>query len=388
MDDVYNLLSKMSDYDAGEWVKDPKNMLYFELYLAELQARKGGKRKTYDTHMFEANLYENLLRLRDAVWNLEYKPSRGTAHVIFRPVQREIFAAPYVDRVAHHFVINNIIDWWEPRLSSASCSCRVGKGTSYGIEMLKRNIQAASRNYTRKVFVIKMDISGYFMHINRSLLYKRVVDFGLNRQFAGRFDCKRYKILKHMIHVFIFDDPVKGVKIQGSYEDWRGLPEDKSLFCQPEGQGMVIGNLTSQFFSNIYLDPLDRFITFVLGYKYYGRYVDDFYIIVTEEQLGQAKKDIKQIATFLEGLGMSLNYKKTRVIPSYQGVPFLGMIVKNHEVLPGKRLTNNFMEAAHEVVCGERDVDSIVSYLGLVSHCDAVKVTEKIFKKVGWDYNY
>ena len=386
MNDFFGLLNKTSDEDAREWLLDPKNMLYFELYLAELQARRGGKRKTVDAHSFEQNLAENLTRLRDALWGLEYRPSRGTAHIIFDPVQREIFAAPYVDRVVHHFIVNTLVEWWEARLSSNSFSCRVGKGTSAGIEKLRSDVQAVSDNYHREAFVIKLDISGYFMHIKRQVLYDRVI-WGLDRQFAENYN-KRYQILKHAISAVIFDDPVKGVKIQGSYEDWRGLPPDKSLFPQPPGQGMVIGNLTSQFFSNIYLDPLDRFVHFDLGYKHYGRYVDDFYLVVTKEQLPQAKRDIKAIAAFLESIGLSLNEKKTQVIRSYYGVPFLGMVVKNRSVLPGKRLNKNFLVSAQEFVSGTGSLESIVSYLGMLSHYDAKRATDQIFQKVGWEYRY
>ena len=387
MDDFYWLIPKSTDSMMREWLlKDPRNMLYFELFLAELQARKGGKRKTYDTHMFEQNLYENLTRLRDAIWDYLYKPSRGTAHIIFKPVQREIFAAPYVDRVAHHFVVNALVDWWEKRLSPASCSCRVGKGTSYGIEMLRRNIQAASDNYRIPVFVVKMDISGYFMHIERSILYERVI-WGLNRQFAGNYG-RRYKILKYMIKEIIYDDPVKGVKIQGSYEDWRNLPNDKSLFVQPPGRGLVIGNLTSQFFSNVYLDSLDRFIEFDLGYHFYGRYVDDFYVLVREEEIPQTKRDVREIATFLQGIGLTLNFKKTRIIPAWQGIPFLGMVVKNDAVIPGKRMVNNFCESSHELVSGTGSLESVISYLGMLHNYDSKKVVEDVFKQVGWEYRY
>lgn len=388
MKDFYGLIDDASGDEVRKWLKaDPWNMLYAELFIAELQARKGGKRKTYDTHAFEVNLHENLTRLTDALWNYEYKPSRGTAHVIFDPVQREIFAAPYVDRIVHHYVVNALIGWWEKRLNYDSYSCRKGRGTSFGIARLDHHIRVVSNNFTRPCYVIKMDISGYFMHIDRKILYKRVM-WGLNRQFKNKRD-KRYLMLKHAIREIVFDDPVRGVKIQGSYEDWRGLPEDKSLFCQPQGRGMVIGNLTSQFFSNIYLDVLDRFITMILGYKHYGRYVDDFYIVVTEEELEQAKKDIKVIDAFLGGLGMSLNMKKTRVIPSWQGVPFLGMVVKNGVIMPGKRIVRNFNASAYALVTGDgSSVDSIASYLGMLHHYDAGKVCEEVFEKVGWEFSW
>ena len=93
MNDFYNLIGAASDEQIREWLMaDGWNLLYAELFIAELQARKGGKRKTYDTHAFEVNLHENLTRLANALWYYEYRPSRGTAHVIFKPVQREIFA--------------------------------------------------------------------------------------------------------------------------------------------------------------------------------------------------------------------------------------------------------------------------------------------------------
>ena len=247
-------------------------------------------------------------------------------------------------------------------------------------------VAVASYNYHIPVYIIKLDIAGYFMHIKRSILYDRVI-WGLNRQFAGNYG-RRYKMLKYVIGEVILDDPVRGVKIQGSYEDWRGLPEDKSLFAQPPGQGLVIGNLTSQFFSNVYLDALDRFIEFDLGYKYYGRYVDDFYVVVKECELSQAKKDIREISTFLNGIGLSLNVKKTRIIPSPQGVPFLGMVVRNGAVIPGKRITNNFVDAANEFVLGAGKIEAIISYLGLMSNYNCAKVMRKVFDQVGWEYRY
>ena len=387
MNDSMGLIKNSDDSLAQDWLaEDPKNLLLAELYIAEQQARKGGKRKTHDTHAFEVNLFENLVRLRDALWNYEYSPSKGTAHVIFRPVQREIFAAPYVDRIVQHWAVDNIDSWWDHRLIEDSYSCRVGKGTGYGTERLRHHILAASHNLARDVYIVKLDITGYFMHIRRDLMYKRVL-WGLDQQFAEDKG-KRYKMLKHAIREIVFDDPVRDVKIQGSYKDWRGLPEDKSLFCQPPGQGMVIGNLTSQDFSNIYLDVLDRFVKIDLGYKHYGRYVDDFYIVVTEEELPQTKRDIKAIEAFLNGIGLSLNHKKTRIIPWWQGVPFLGMVVRGRTILPGKRIVNNFKGTAYKLVGGIGDVESVTSYLGLLCHTDSGRVTERIFEKVGWEYNW
>lgn len=384
MDDFYKLGEKSNNPIFKQWLKEnPRNMLGAELFLAELQARKGGKRKTCDTHSFEVNLFENLMRLRDAIWEYSYKPSRGTAHVIFKPVQREIFAAPYVDRVVHHWIVGLLTNWWERRLCYDSYSCRKGRGTSFGIKRLNYHMRKVSQNFTRPYYVIKMDIKGYFMHIQRDILYERVL-WGLDRQFQDNFN-RRYKILKYVIREVIFDDPIHGVKIQGSYGDWRGLPADKSLFCQPAGQGIVIGNLTSQFFSNVYLDALDRFIKINLGYQHYGRYVDDFYLVVTGDELVQAKRDIKAIDDFLATLGMSLNIKKTKVYPAGQGVPFLGAVCRDGVIMPDKRIVQNFNLAAERMMMGDGEIESITSYLGMMSQFRSGKVVRGVFDKMGWE---
>ena len=388
MDDFFQIINSENDGELIDWLsKDGRNLLLAELCLAEFQARKGGKRKTYDTNIFEVNVIENLCRLRDELWDYEYKPSRSTAHVIFKPVQREIFAAPYRDRVVQHWVVNSIDPWWDHRLIEDSYSCRVGKGTLYGVKRLQHHILSASENLAIPVYIIKMDITGYFMHIKRPLMYNRVM-WGLDQQFPLEQRGKRYRMLKHAIKEMIFDDPVRDVKIQGSYEDWRGLPANKSLFCQPPNQGMVIGNLTSQEFSNFYLDMLDRFVTIELGWKHYGRYVDDFYGVFRKDELLQAKRDMGAIEAFLNGLGLEMNWKKVRIIPWWQGVPFLGIVVKGHARLPDKRIVTNFNRAAYKLVGGCGKLESVASYLGLLKHMNGEKVTERIFVRVGWEYNW
>ena len=385
MIDIFGLIEKEEAPEMREWLRDPKNMLLAELFIAEQEAHKGGKRKTNDCHKFELNLMENLTRLRDALWDYSYQPSRGAVHVVKKPVRREIFAAPFVDRVVHHWIIMQITDWWERRLHDGSCSCRVGKGTSYGVKLLDKHIRRVSQNFTRDCVVVKLDISGYFMHIRRDLLFERV-KWGLERQFKGHFDDKRYKILLHAVKAVIFDDPVKDVIFQGEYEDWRDLPPDKSLFAAGPLCGIVIGNLTSQFFSNIYLDLLDRYITITLGYKHYVRYVDDFCIVLEASEVPRLMRDISAINTFLNGLGLFINLKKTKKLYSWQGVPFLGFVVKNGVVLPGKRVVKNFRSKAFRVAMGLDDPDVVTSYLGLLLHSSCGKVCTEIFDGVGWEY--
>lgn len=385
--DLFGFLQMEDDEDIREWLSEPKNLLLVELYVAELLARKGGKRKTMDTHGFEVNLFTNLIKLRDALWNAYYYPSRGTVHVIFDPVQREIFAAPYVDRVLYHWIVGTVMKWQDKRLAYDSYSCRKNKGTLVGVKRLRHHILSVSCNMKKKAYVVQLDISGYFMHIRRDVLYG-LVKTRIDKQFPVKARDRRYQILLWAMGQVIFDDPTEGVRLQGTYEDWRGLPDDKSLMMQPEGQGMVIGNYTSQTFSNIYLDPLDRFIKFNLGYKHAGRYVDDVFFVVTEDQLPQARRDIKAIQTFLAPYGLSLNQKKTKITEVHKGVKFLGVIVKGFRLFPGRRLVRNFQRATYLVVAGQKDPEVITSYLGMFSHLDAGKIIKQVFASVGWDYIY
>ncbi len=359
--------------------------LLHELTVAFFDARKG-KRDTVDEFRFEINWEKNLIQLRDDILNGVYKPSRGIAFITRRPVIREIFAAPFRDRVVHHFLFNMVADWWDVRLIRDSYSCRKGKGTLDGIKRLEHHIRAASCNYTKKAYVIKLDIQGYFMSLSRQKLYERI-KYGLRRQFHDQPATRN--LMEYVWREVIFDDPVSGAKRRGKISDWDMLPKNKSLFNQPPGQGIVIGNLSSQLLSNVYLDQLDKFIRFQLGYKHYGRYVDDFYIVVPEEEYAQAKKDVGIIEWFLKShLGLVLHPRKRYMQEVHKGVEFLGAVIYPNHKVPSKRFVRNFYEAANLVSAGRKDVDSIVSYLGHSKHLNGKKLAARVFASQGWEYKF
>lgn len=374
-----------------------KNWLLRELVVAYVQARKG-KRRTEDECKFELNELENLIDLRDTIVNRTYKPSRGIAFITRKPVIREIFAAPFRDRVVHHLLFNIVADWWDRRFIYDSYSCRRGKGTSMGIRRLDHHIRKVSQQYTRETYVFKMDLQGYFMSLSREELYKRVV-WGLRWQLSGDENRSVYEMCEYLWYQIIFDDPTKGVKRKGRLSDWDDLPKSKSLFCQPPGQGIVIGNLTSQLLSNIYLDILDRFVTLKLGYKAYGRYVDDFFIVATEAEKKKVELDMKMIELKLVHLGLTLHPNKRYIQNIKRGVPFLGVVVYPDRLLPGKRIVRNFSEAARRFEEGRmvdrpnfgEDVgvgglEAIISYLGYLKHVNGIMAAKKVFDGVGWEY--
>lgn len=362
------------------------DFLLKELFEAYHKARVGGKRKTEDEHRFETNDIENIYHLRNTILARKYKPSRGVAFIIHDPVTREVFAAPFIDRIIHHFLFKFTISWWEPRLIQGSYSCRKNKGTLYGIKDLQRKMRRVSQDNTIPAYVAKRDLRGYFMSLRHERLYGRVM-WGLNRQFPNGGEL--YRTLKYLWHQIIFDDPTENIRIRGRRSDWCDLPADKSLFHQPKGRGIVIGNLTSQLLSNIYLDQLDRYITIDLGYKNYGRYVDDFYIVIPTTLLPQLLLDMHKIESYIESLDLVMHPKKQFEIPIQNGVDFLGAKVFVNHILPGKRISNNFAAAIYQIVTtGEGKLSSISSYDGHLAHYDSHKLTKKLYDSVGWDYSY
>ena len=366
-------------FDFSEWLLE-------ELIVAYHDARRGGKRKTKNTHEFEMNELENIVVLRDAIIDRKYKPSRGIAFIIHDPVIREIFAAPFVDRIVHHFLFKHAISWWEPRLWKGAYSCRKGKGTLAGIKDLQKNMRIASRDGTVRAIVVKRDLQGFFMSMDHEKLYARVC-WGLKRQYKDGGEL--YRTLKYLWKEVIFDEPIRNVRVRGTEREWDELPINKSLFYQPRAFGIVIGNLTSQLLSNIFLDMLDRFVVYELGYKLYGRYVDDFYIVVPEDELEiLLKQDLPRIAMFLGELGLTMHPKKHYEIDIRNGVNFLGAKVYCDHILPGPRSLKNMAELVYLVeTSGGGNFAGIGSYDGLFAHYDSEKAIRKIFQKVGWEYH-
>lgn len=366
-----------------------RQWLLLELTRAFQEARKG-KLKTCDEHSFEEHWIENLVNLRDSILENRYRPSASVAFVIFDPMVREIFAAPFRNRVVHHFLYNMQAGWWDRRFIYDSYSCRVGKGTLFGVRRAQRFMQKVTENYTKKAYIVKLDIRGYFMSLPREKLYERV-SWGLKQQFkdviSNRMGYQIYKICDFLWRRILFDDPASKAWRRGPMANWNPkiLPSEKSLFSQPPGQGIVIGNLTSQLVSNIYLDQLDRYIFYELGYKNYGRYVDDFFIMVSEKEYEKLKMDIPRIEYFLKSeLGLTLHARKRYCQEVKKGMSFLGARVYPHCLYPSDRLQKRFDHAAKELMYGYKNTESIISYLGIMLHLDSKNLEQKIFEKYGW----
>ena len=368
-----------------------RNWLIKTFTVAFREARKG-KLKTFNEHAYDERWTENIPKLVDTIIERYYKPSGSISFIVHEPMMREIFAAPFVDRIVHHFLYELQAGWWDKRLIDTSYSCREGKGTLYAVQKTQQQMRQVSHNFTMPAYYIKLDIQGYFMSLPRERLYKRI-QWGLTQQFRPYFHSSEayqlYLVCNFLWRQVLMDDPVSKSRRRGLIRDWKILPAEKSLYAQPEGQGIVIGNLTSQMASNIYLDQLDRFVKYDLGYRYYGRYVDDFIMLVTEAQYNQAKKDVKIIEKYLKDeLLLTLHPKKRQYQSIYKGVPFVGARIYPHCIFPSNRLQQKFNHTLHAIRYGEEiKNETIMSYLGFLKNCDASKYVKRMFEKYGLDYS-
>lgn len=387
---------------------DSKQLLY-DLFRAYYDARRN-KRNTANALAFEIDYEKKLFELYEEIKNRKYEISRSICFITFEPVQREIFAGDFRDRIVHHLVYNHISPIFERLFINDSYSCRIGKGTSYGIKRMDHFIRSCSRNYKQDCWILKLDISGYFMSINKVILYEKVKKtlerFRLTANYGIDID-----LLLHLIHKIIFNDPTKNCLIKGSKNDWEGLPKSKSLFGAKENTGLPIGNLTSQLFGNVYLNSLDHFIKHKLGCKYYGRYVDDFVIVHPDKEY--LKSIMPLIKEYLRSeLSLELHPKKVYFQHYTRGVDFLGTAIKPHRIYIRNRIKGNFYKKimywndfffSKQVGLAnkqrgfikdnlEQFLCSMNSYLGMMKHYDTYKLRKKMIKEnlsaYFWNYVY
>ena len=378
--DIKKTLTEIELHGFRRWLE-------VQLMRAFEEARKN-KLKTMDENRFEMNSIKNIERLATAIMERTYKPGASICFVVFDPMVREIFAAAFRDRVVHHLLYNMQAGWWDRRFIYDSYSCREGKGTLMGIRRAQRYMRVASNNFTEPAHILKFDLKGFFMSILRARLLERV-KWGMDRQFAGYLNepagRQLYDMCLFLWTQVIMDDPVEKAQRRGPLDDWRKVPPEKSLFCQPPGKGIVIGNLTSQLASNIYLDQLDRFVTMELGYKCYGRYVDDFYIIVNGERYRRMLKEVKVLEEFIsEQLDGTLHPRKRYIQPVRHGMQFLGARVYPHAIVPSDRLQAKFRRTMKGFIKGHKGYDSVQSYIGLMKHMDSEEFIRSVFEEMGW----
>jgi retron-type reverse transcriptase len=274
----------------------PQIISFENLYLAFKAARKG-KRARPDIAEFEFDLESNLLDLQSELLAENYQPGPYHNFRINDPKPRLISAAPFRDRVVHHALCRVIEPLFDIRFIHDTYACRTGKGTHAAID----RAQKFSAQYP---YVLKCDIEHFFPRMDHQVLYQQ-----FTRVIADRQTLRLSKL--------ILDS---GAEIHKDVEPAYFVGDD--LFTATRPHGLPIGNLTSQFWANVYLNPLDHFIKRELKCPAYVRYVDDFLLFANN------KSDLHEWRTaviqFLSAQRLTLHESEAQVFPTQTGIPFLG----------------------------------------------------------------
>lgn len=245
---------------------------FASVYRAYFDCRKR-KRGTVNAIRFEYDLLENLTQLALDLQQGAYRPSRSVCFVTTSPKLREIFAADFRDRIVHHLVVRELEGIWEPKFIHDSFASRKGKGTHAAVKRLQGFLWRATCSMKKPAWYLQLDIRSFFMCIDKDILFAM-----LEKALANMEEQKRCGLL-YLLCRIIYHDCTADYRFKGSPAMLDKVPAHKSLFTCETGKGLPIGNLTSQFFANVYLNELDQFVKHTLKCRCYVRYVDDFVLV-------------------------------------------------------------------------------------------------------------
>ena len=252
------------------------------LYLAFRRSKRGkGYKKS--SARFDMTALDGIHTLRQQLLDKTYKVSEYQEFKVYEPKERLIQTASFKDKVVQHSLCDNVL---MPKLLKIflpeNCAGQIGKGTLYGLNLLKEQMEAVYKKYGRKGYILKCDVAKFFYNIS-------------------------HQQLKDMVHYWISDPDVCWLC---------------DLFIDStEGKGIPLGNQVNQGFALLYLDGMDKMIRWELGIEYYGRYMDDFYLIHPSK--AYLKECLDVIKSYLNTLGLELN-GKTQIFPVKNGVSYLG----------------------------------------------------------------
>lgn len=327
-----------------------KKAITFRKLLEAHNKTKKGKRFKKQVIEFEMDLESNIIQIEKQLLNGTYKFSKYFEFRIYEPKERIIKTLKYRDRVVQTWYVENFLKpYFAVSFISDSFACIEGKGTHKAVDQMQIYLKKADREY-KDVWVLKCDISKFFFNIDCEILYK---------------------IIEKKIKDKDFLDFTKNI-----------------LYSENEtGISIPIGNYTSQFYANIYMNELDKYVKEVLKIKYIERYMDDFVLILKSKQ--EAKDILDKITVFLDiNLHLKLN-QKTAYFKASQGVNFCGYrIWKTHKLFRNqskkkiKRKLKNFENLYKE---DRIELDYILacinSWRGHASHCNSYNFQKKLFEE-------
>lgn len=332
-----------------------ERVIDFENMYRAFRKAKRGKGHKKSSARFDLQALDGVNTLIEQLRNKTYRVSEYTEFKVYEPKERLIQTTSFKDKVIQHSLCDNVI---MPRLQRVfitdNCAAQIGKGTLYGLDRLSEQMVQFHKRYGMKGYILKCDISKFFYNIS-------------------------HRQLKDIVH----------------YHFWRD--EDICWLCDlyidsTDGKGIPLGNQINQGFALLYLDGMDKLIKYELGIEFYGRYMDDFWLIHTNKAYLQHCLEV--IAGYLETLELKLN-GKTQIFPFKNGVSYLGFHTyitprgKSIRKLKNQNKRNaqkKFVRMARLVAAGdlppEKFRDSYRAWKNHISHGNCYKLGKTMDKKV------
>lgn len=279
---------------------DFERVIDFENMYRAFRKAKRGKGHKKSSARFDLQALDGVNTLIGQLRNKTYRVSEYTEFKVYEPKERLIQTTAFKDKVIQHSLCDNVI---MPRLQRVfipdNCAGQIGKGTLYGLNRLSEQMLQFYKRYGFNGYILKCDISKFFYNISHDQL-------------------------KDIVHYHFRD-------------------EDVCWLCDlyidsTRGKGIPLGNQINQGFALLYLDGMDKLIKYELGIEFYGRYMDDFWLIHPSK--AYLKHCLEVITGYLETLDLTLN-GKTQIFPFKNGVSYLGFhtyITKDGK--PIRRLKN------------------------------------------------
>ena len=319
-------------------VHNYENLISVDNLLEAYQEFVKGKKNKKDVQEFQFSLMDNILSLHEDLINHTYKHGGYQQFKINDPKPRIIHKALVRDRLLHHAVYSILYPFFDKTFISDSFSCRNNKGAHKAINRFREFGRIVSKNNTKTCWVLKCDIKKFFASIDQKILINI-----LERRISNK---DIINLLQEIITSF-------------------------------KANGLPLGNLTSQLFSNVYMNEFDQFVKHKLKVKYYIRYADDF--VFLSENREYLENLTEKISNFLQNeLKLTLHPDKVFIKTLSSGVDFLGWVnFTDHRVLRNKTKKRIFKRINQNF-----NLQSLNSYLGILKHGNSRKISKEIFDAV------
>lgn len=366
----------------------------YSVYQAYRVCRRR-KRGTVRACLYEQQLLDNLLNTTTALQNQTWLPAPPVVFCVEKPKVREVYAAQFQDRVVHHWLVPQLEALLDGKFIYDCASNRKDKGTHFAVKRLQYFMRKQHGGW-----FLQLDIANFFNTITHSTLLHLLSEHLKRAVKQGKLPKVQGQYLYQLCRKIIIQPVAHEAIVLGDGLRLEAVPNHKRLSCAPAGTGLPIGNLTSQYFANVYMNELDQFIKHQLKCKYYVRYVDDFVLV------HKCKSQLQQWQCSISGFlvkRLQLTLKAQRILaPVTNGADFLGYIIKPSHILVRRRVLGYLDEKlakfnrqlckplargvlldvkyeARENLCAV-----LASYWGHFKHASSYRLRHELFTKHAW----